>query len=1097
MPPFEQEISSSLYGCESASTLPVYLSDKKGPHVMIVSENQFDSLKQIFLFFKPQQRIFQLPSLDPWFPNRSTLIERTKWLSSAFNCASDDIFLCSYQSLSQKTLPLKVFQKYFLNLSPNSMCPTPQTLKKYGYFENFPLEEPGCFFQKGGILDIFTPLAPIRIQTLGDQIESIHFFDPKTQANLSFCPSITLTPLYEASLFSDQKVEVIKRLKKLSFIPQTFLKKLAQDTFFSEKALLLPFFHDSCEQALQFFKNPPKVWCMENQTHQNDFLKELNETDPSFLNRLIQQFYFKKIHFPQETTLLKPLIQENKNVFPVQKLKNLKKLPSVDFFKNHFSVLTAVSENLLKYMEFKLKQMELEPCLIQNERRDWSDWKFEQLQNPKKVHLILGNLPENFKTKDSVFLKGDLFFKQELPKLQSSSQGRGSRLSSPSSIQSNQKMSLKLKALHFSEIQKGDLVVDKMHGTGCYRGLKTLHYGSSFGEYIELEYKDKNRLYIPISQIHRLYRFRTNLKTIDWKKLLDSLGNINWKQKIARAQSSIKNLVLEIFKTHSIRNKITRKPFSPQSANLEQFENDFPFEETRDQKQAIEDVFKDMRGFRPMNRLIIGDSGYGKTEVAMRASFKAVEDFYQVAFLAPTTILSLQHLNSFKTRFHKWPVRIELINRLVSSQKIKRILKDLQEGKVDILIGSHRLLSSDIQFKNLGLIIIDEEHRFGVKQKEKLKRLKLNVDCIYMSATPIPRTLSMGLSQAQDLSLVQTPPRNRIAPHVFVIHFEEAKIKQAIEREISRGGQVLFVHNRVQTLDRIYEKLSSLFPHLSIQKAHGQMNEQELEKNILHFFQHKSDLLVCTTIVESGMDFSKVNTILINNAHLLGLSQLYQLKGRVGRRSSVQPYCYFILPEEMPQDSSAVERINFLQTHSHLSSGYQIARYDLEMRGGGEFLGAKQSGHITDVGYDLFLEMFENELNPSSVFSFECELKLPFDAYIPSDYIPHDKIRLMYYRHLCSIDDVEEIQELEKELKDGFGDLPVEVKNLFGQVMIRHQAQKLKIKELKVLKNNLYLKYSSDSSSEKSEPSERSEKFELPESFSWIHIYDFLLSKQK
>ena len=916
--PFIESPNSYFYGCEQISSIAVYLSffDIKGPHIIIAPEEDFDSLEQSFLFFNPEQKVYKLSSIDPWFPSRTILIERTRWLSQALSAHSQSIFLCSKKSLSQKTLPPDQFQKYSSVLTQNSTFPNPRQLQERGYLADCPVEEEGFYHQKGGLMDIFSPSHshPVRLSALGDQIESLHFFDPKTWRNLSPCSSMTLTPAYEACIFSEKRKTTIQDLKNIPHLPKSWLKKISQGLFFPETALLIPFIYNKPAQAFDFFTQTPCIWITQSEYNKN-ISEPKTSSSQNFHSNIIKQFYFKTLKFPDKKNILTPLIQENStdNIWPIQSIKNIKTFPEINTLENHFSIIASPSENSLEYIQFQLKKMGLEPCLVTEKERLWSEWKFEQIQNQKKVHLILGSLPQTFKTSDSFFIKGDLFFQ---------------KTKNLSSQKTQKALSSKLKALHFSEIKHGDLVVDKVHGIGCYKGLKNLTFNNTIGEYIELEYKDKNRLYIPISQLHRLFQFKSQVHT----KILDQLGQPYWNQKLSKAQKSIQNLVLDLMKTYSVRSSIKRKPFNPKSPELIQFEKQFPFEETPDQTQAIQDIYKDMQANHPMDRLIIGDSGYGKTETAMRAIFKTVESGFQAVLLAPTTILSLQHFKNFKNRFSHWPFRIELINRLLSPKKIKLILKDLFTQKVDILIGSHRLLSSDVQFKNLGLIVIDEEHRFGVKQKEKLKKLKLNADCIYMSATPIPRTLNMSLLKAKDISTIQTPPKNRIAPQVFVMTFESEKIKKAIEREIQRGGQVIFVHNRIKTLDDIYDKLLKQLPHITIQKAHGQMKEKELEDNILKFFHHECDLLLCTSIVESGMDFARANTIIVHNAHLLGLSQLYQLKGRVGRRSSVQPYCYFIIPEYLPDDSPSVNRLNFMQTHSHLGSGYAIARYDLEIR---------------------------------------------------------------------------------------------------------------------------------------------------------------------
>lgn len=1069
--PLSLEKEDIYYGCEHPSVVGAYLSlsNKKGPHVITIPESEFKAAEESLSFFNPEQKVFKLPALDPWFPSKTQMVERIQWLNRALSPSSQDIFLCSKKSLYQKTLPPNIFKNNTLVLTKNSPLPSQKLLYEYGYTSSFPLEEPGFYHQKGGILDIFSPAhpLPIRLEAAGGGIESIRFFNPKTLRNLSACSAAAVTPAYEAFILPENKVQTVSRLKKIQNFPSYLLKKISQGMFFPEITWLISFIYSQPAQALDFFQRPPQLWILQSELQQKTpEIENSFDKSQAFYKDLIHQFYFKHLDFSFTKTILHSVIQENKNIWPMQIIKNTKTFSDSELWnskilENYFSIIAVSSEISMEQIQLKLKKQGFEPCF--SEERFWSDQKAEQIQNPKKVHLIQGNLPYSFKTQDSVFLKDRHILKSTAV---------------PSRSTSSQSLSSRLKALHFSEIKKGDLIIDKIHGVGRYKGLKNSSFGGIPEEYIEIEYKNQDRLYIPVSRLNRLFQFKSSTVL----PMLDQLGQTSWKQKLSKAQKSIQNLVLELLKTYQARSCIKRPAFGPAGKDLIQFEKEFPFEETPDQLQAIADIYADMQKDRPMERLIIGDSGYGKTETAMRAVFKAAEAGFQTAFIAPTTILSLQHFESFKKRFQNWPIRIELFNRLSPSVQAPLILKNLQKGKIDVLIGSHRILSPHVQFKNLGLIIIDEEHRFGVRQKEKLKKLKLNADCIYMSATPIPRTLSIGLCKAKDMSLIQTPPKNRTAPQVFIMPFQTEKIKKAVEREIQRGGQVIFVHNRIKTIDDMHDKLSNWLPNIVIQKAHGQMNEKELEDNILKFFRSECDLLLCTSIVESGMDFARSNTIIVNNAHLLGLSQLYQLKGRVGRRSSVQPYCYFIIPEHLPEESPAVSRLNFMQTHSYLGSGYAIARHDLEMRGGGEFLGSRQSGHIADIGYDLFAEMLNEELQPNLSKNILSEVKLPWPAYIPDSYIPHDKIRLMYYKYLCLLKDTEKLEDLENELKDAFGPVPSEVKNLFGQIMIQHLCQKLKIKELKVLGNTLHLTFIS---SEKV-------KIKLEEKFLWTHIYEYL-----
>ena len=599
---------------------------------------------------------------------------------------------------------------------------------------------------------------------------------------------------------SESRFQAIQKLKSIQKsvldFPDHLIKKLARGQFFPEVYLMASFFYKSPTVALDFFKEPYTLWSDEKTIKEDQGLlpgsfehapekkKDSVVEQKNFHSVLIENFFTKELKDSPSKISLHPIIYENKNIWPVKILKNLswsslKKIKTCIFIGfSHTAQLERI--------QFYLNKEGFETCVISNQERFWKTWQEEQFQNPK-VYLIPALIPYHFELDSSCFLSGGLL----LGKV-------GSSVSKKPVF-----TSFKANALNFSDIKEGDLLVDRLYGVGLYKGLKKLTLSIVEGEYIELEYKDKNKLYIPVSQLGRLFHFKSSLST----KILDSLGNSQWIQKMAQAKRTLQQMVLELLKLYSARSRAQRPPFLEPSADMKSFEDQFPFEETPDQLKSIQDVLRDMRKPQPMERLIIGDSGYGKTEVAMRAAFKAVEDGFQVAFLAPTTILSLQHFENFKQRFSNWPMRIELVNRLVPPLKVKNILKDLSQNKVDILIGSHRLLSSDVQFNKLGLLVIDEEHRFGVRQKEKLKKIKTEVDYIYMSATPIPRTLHLSLSGMKDISIIGTPPKNRIRPEVFVLSFQQEKIKRAIEQELSRGGQVIFVHNRIQSLNAVQDKL--------------------------------------------------------------------------------------------------------------------------------------------------------------------------------------------------------------------------------------------------------------------------------------------------
>ena len=480
--------------------------------------------------------------------------------------------------------------------------------------------------------------------------------------------------------------------------------------------------------------------------------------------------------------------------------------------------------------------------------------------------------------------------------------------------------------------------------------------------------------------------------------------------------------------------------FSPPDPLYLEFEASFEFEETPDQERAIEDTLRDLQKKKPMDRLICGDVGYGKTEVALRAAFLAVMDGKQAAVLAPTTVLAQQHLQTFRHRLRSYPVRVEMVSRFLTSKESRQVLQELTQGSVDVVIGTHRLLQKDVQFKDLGLVVIDEEHRFGVAHKERLKQLRSTVDAVSLTATPIPRTLHMSLIGIRDMSIIETPPLDRLAIHTYVTRYDEGVIRDAVLREIQRGGQIFFLHNRVETISRMAQKLSDLAPEVKIAVAHGQMRPRELEKVMLDFLGGRTQMLVCSAIIESGLDFPNANTIIINRADKFGLAQLYQLRGRVGR-SHRRAYAYLLIPGEKTITRDAERRLRALQELDELGGGFKLALHDLEIRGAGNLLGRQQSGHITAVGFELYTEMMEKavrELKGEAVRpEVEPEIRLGIPAYFPQDYIPDTNQRLLFYKRLASLNDLEELKGLKEEVQDRFGPYSSEVENLFLVMYLR------------------------------------------------------------
>ncbi|MDE0518252.1 MAG: DEAD/DEAH box helicase, partial [Bdellovibrionales bacterium] len=616
-------------------------------------------------------------------------------------------------------------------------------------------------------------------------------------------------------------------------------------------------------------------------------------------------------------------------------------------------------------------------------------------------------------------------------------------------------------ALHFSQLKPGDVAIHRQHGLGVFKKLELLDFGTGQNEFLILEYRGGDRLFVPVYALHQVQKYSSPFSLTSHSHLLDKLGDTRWLNTKKKVKKQMQDMTMELINLYSVRTSLKRKKFSSTSESFEQFEDEFPFTETPDQKKAIEDIIKDLsQKEQPADRLICGDTGFGKTEVALRAAFKVIEEGFQVCLIAPTTILSFQHFERAKERFKNWPILLRLLNRFTPLPERKKILKETKEGKVDILIGTHRILSQDIQFKKLGLLIIDEEHLFGVKSKEKLKNWYSHVDTISLSATPIPRSLSMSLSGIRDMSVILTPPLNRKPVHTFISPFKESLIKTALLKELDRNGQVIFIHNRIADIHIIEEKIKKLLPSIRVRIAHGKRKDLQ-QKTVLDFFYQKFDLLLCTTIVESGMDFPKANTMFINQAEQFGLSQLHQLRGRIGR-SERSSYCYLLIDPRKKIPGPAMERLKIIQENNQPGAGITVAQYDLEMRGAGELMGAEQSGFLQNIGYEMYFEFLQEMISSLKTGKTtpsipEPDLKFKQAAFLPKSYIPHEKTRLVFYKKLAAATKEEEIEQIKTELKDFAGSLPEETKNLIFLSHLRLLAKKAHIREMSYNPPFLYM----------------------------------------
>jgi transcription-repair coupling factor (superfamily II helicase) len=607
------------------------------------------------------------------------------------------------------------------------------------------------------------------------------------------------------------------------------------------------------------------------------------------------------------------------------------------------------------------------------------------------------------------------------------------------------------------QLQPGDCVVHAQHGIGIYRGLVLLALRGGTGEFLRLEYAGGDRLFVPVDRLNLIQSYAGSDGHLP---RIDRLGGSTWERAKRGVQKSLRRMAVELLAVHAARELAPGFAFSPRDRLFEEFEAGFPFEETPDQLAVIEEVLADMQRERPMDRLVCGDVGYGKTEVAVRAAFRAAMDGKQVAVLVPTTILCQQHEETFRQRFAGYPVRIEALSRFRKPREARAILEGLASGDVDVLIGTHRLLQRNVQFRDLGLLVVDEEHRFGVAHKERIKQLRKTVDVLTLTATPIPRTLQLAFSGLRDLSVIETPPADRLSIRTQVCRFSEELVREVILREVRRGGQVYFVHNRVQTIEAVAKMLARVVPEARVIVAHGQMRERELEARVLAFMHGEADVLLCSTIIESGIDIPRANTILIHRADRLGLAQLYQLRGRVGR-SRQRAYAYLMVPGTASLTPDAERRLEAIQDLSALGSGFRLASLDLEIRGAGNLLGAEQSGDLAAVGYETYMEMLETTIDElrgrARPLEIDPEIRLPIPARLPEEYVPVVNQRLVLYKRLASCRDDAELGRLRDELLDRFGPLPEPAENLLRVIALKLRARRLGVASLELADGELVL----------------------------------------
>ncbi len=924
-------------------------------------------------------------------------------------------------------------------------------LKNFGYERRKMVEERGDFSLRGGIIDIFPPNQshPLRIEFFGDEIESIRQFMVANQRSFSTLNEFYLFPCREIVLRKEDVMRLEKNLDS-SLFPQEDLAKLKELQYFEGSEIYLPFLYPKLDCFLDYLS--PKSIFVLNEPKKIE--KEEEKIVNLYQETLDYLTFEKKIPFPPQPYLFSlkdlsfsPFLRLNFLSFHEKGKKDLVEIRS-DNLPPLMGKIERL-ERLLRELEEKkfLTLLVFEKGFFQRMKEILWDWGLNPIFSLEegrgkdllgRLILLEGEIKQGFICPE---INLALIPQEEIfPSLT-----RRERISTQS-----------ISALSPPDLEPGDYVVHSRHGVAIYKGIEKIVVDGATKEYLVLEYLD-GLLKVPTYQLDRVSKYIGGDNKLP---KVNRLSSSEWARVKARAKKGIKKLAIDLIKLYAERECLQGHAFSPDTPWQAELEESFPYQETIDQLKTIEEVKKDMEKPKPMERLILGDVGYGKTEVAIRAAFKCVMDGKQVILLAPTTILVQQHFNTFKERLAPFPIFIEFLSRFRTQKEQAKIIEDFSQGKIDILIGTHRLLSPDLKPKDLGLLIIDEEHRFGVSQKERLKAIKKTVDVLSLSATPIPRTLQMSLSGIRDLSVIETPPEDRFPISTYVGEYDKSLVKRAILREIERGGQVYFVHNRVEDVYQVAEQVRKLVPQVKLAVAHGQMDEEELEKVMVDFLKMKYNVLVCTTIIESGIDIPTVNTLIVDEADKLGLAQGYQLRGRVGR-SDKRAYAYFFYQPESVLTEAALERLKTLSDFTQLGSGAKIALKDLEIRGAGNLLGPEQHGHISLLGFELYMDLLKKAVEEikGKLVKEEVEVKidLPVSAFISEDYI-EGSLRLEIYKKMASLRNLKDTRKLREELEDRFGEIPCETENLIKICEIKSQAREAQLSEISYRKGQLLLK---------------------------------------
>ncbi|WLV24760.1 transcription-repair coupling factor [Aciduricibacillus chroicocephali] len=984
---------------------------------------------------------------------------------TAWSKSDSGILVVPVAALKRILPPVEYWSSYQLRFVLGEDIPIDDyltSLVDMGY-ERVPMvTAPGEFSVRGGIIDIYpiTSANPVRIELFDEEVDSIRYFDADTQRSLEKLEQILIEPASEMLVThrdmkaASEKLEAayedtFKKLKtqeerdKLDASMLHDIERLKQGEHFQEMYKYASYLYEKPASLLDYLPKQGLI-VFDELSRIQETAHHLDKEEAEWQISLLESQQLvpgSRLSFDWETI---------RSSFKHQRLY-------LSVFLRH--IPNTQPENIINLSSRAMQEFHGQMSLLKTEMQRWEKGGFSVVilaadhERAEKVHSILGDYDIEATVTD------DLEFPLQIPVIVTGSLSNGVELPmhklvlltdqelfkmKPKRRKRRQKISNAERIKSYQELKVGDYVVHENHGIGKYIGIETLEMNKMHKDYMLIKYSGDDKLFVPIDQIDLVQKF---VGSEGKEPKLYKLGGTEWTKVKRKVQTTVEDIADDLIKLYAEREARKGYAFSPDSDMQRAFETAFPYQETEDQLRCIEEIKIDMEKARPMDRLLCGDVGYGKTEVAIRAAFKAVADGKQVAILVPTTILAQQHFETIQERFQDYAINIGLLSRFRTKKQQTETIEGLRKGLVDVVVGTHRLLSKDIIYKDLGLLIVDEEQRFGVKHKEKIKQLKTNVDVLTLTATPIPRTLHMSMLGVRDLSVIETPPENRFPIQTYVMEYNPVFVREAIEREMARGGQVFYLYNRVENIERVAQEIGTLVEGARVGFAHGQMNESELENVMLGFLEGEFDVLVSTTIIETGVDIPNVNTLIVHDADKMGLSQLYQLRGRVGRSNRVA-YAYFTYQKDKVLTEVAEKRLQAIKEFTELGSGFKIAMRDLSIRGAGNLLGSQQHGFIDSVGFDMYSKMLKDTIDAKiagkeidEVRTFEPELNLRIDAYIPDSYISDEKQKIDIYKQFQALENSEDVIALREEMIDRFGDYPQEVENLFIATSLKMAAK--------------------------------------------------------